>query len=170
MKNITREQAKASGLTRYFTGKPCVRGHFSERRTASGSCLVCINEDKQAKRAKRPGYRTRKQLDARREASVRVCTTCGESFPATTEFFVLIKNKARNWEGLSAECRECRNARFIPFYKKNKKRLIKRAVKNKAHRRATDPDFVIIDRRWSRDSARRRFTDPEERAKVTARD
>lgn len=37
---ITREQAIARGLRRYFTGKPCRRGHASER-TLAGVCLAC---------------------------------------------------------------------------------------------------------------------------------
>jgi hypothetical protein len=168
MKTITRADATSAGLKRYFTGEPCVRGHISERITINGTCHACFLENKQAARAKKPGYRTREELDARRDATVRVCTTCGEAFPATTEHFVLIKNKQRNWEGLSAECRECRNERFHPFYKKNRKRLIKRAIKDKKRRRK-DPDFLVKDRQWSRDSARRRFSDPKQRAKVTAR-
>jgi len=39
-KIITRKEAIAKGLKRYFTGKPCKRGHVSERSVKS-SCLVC---------------------------------------------------------------------------------------------------------------------------------
>lgn len=41
MKIISRAEAKAAGLARYFTGKPCKRGHVDERRTAGGNCLTC---------------------------------------------------------------------------------------------------------------------------------
>jgi len=41
MKIITRAEARSAGLPRYFTGKPCKRGHISERRTAGGNCLTC---------------------------------------------------------------------------------------------------------------------------------
>lgn len=41
---ITRRQAKALGLKRYFTGKPCKRGHLAEWGTASGACLDCQYE------------------------------------------------------------------------------------------------------------------------------
>jgi hypothetical protein len=50
-KIITRAEAKAQGLTRYFTGEPCKFGHISQRNTASGGCHVCLNE-KQKKRWK----------------------------------------------------------------------------------------------------------------------
>lgn len=41
---ISRQQAKALGKLRYFTGRPCARGHISERQVANFSCLVCKNE------------------------------------------------------------------------------------------------------------------------------
>lgn len=41
MELLTRQQAKAAGLKRYFTGKPCKHGHTSERQTANGRCVEC---------------------------------------------------------------------------------------------------------------------------------
>ena len=38
---ITRAQAKAEGLTRFFTGKPCKHGHLSERTSCNGGCIAC---------------------------------------------------------------------------------------------------------------------------------
>lgn len=38
---LTRRQAVATGAKRYFTGKPCVHGHVSERRTSDRQCLAC---------------------------------------------------------------------------------------------------------------------------------
>jgi hypothetical protein len=40
---ITRAQAKASGLTTYFNGKPCPKGHVAQRKTGSGGCVECAN-------------------------------------------------------------------------------------------------------------------------------
>lgn len=45
MEVITRAQAKASGSTTYFTGKPCARGHVSIRYTSIGKCRECSFED-----------------------------------------------------------------------------------------------------------------------------
>ena len=41
---ISRKDAKAQGLKRYFTGKPCKRGHVAERYVGSRACLECQNE------------------------------------------------------------------------------------------------------------------------------
>lgn len=40
----TREEAKKTGNKYYFTGKPCIRGHISIRKT-KGSCVECMKED-----------------------------------------------------------------------------------------------------------------------------
>jgi len=41
MEVITRKQAREQKLSRYYTGKPCVHGHLSERWTCSGVCIAC---------------------------------------------------------------------------------------------------------------------------------
>lgn len=38
---VTRADAKAAGLTRWFSGKPCKHGHLSERTTCNGACIAC---------------------------------------------------------------------------------------------------------------------------------
>lgn len=44
MKN-TRKEARLFGEVRYFTGKPCSRGHISERWTCSSKCVACHYEE-----------------------------------------------------------------------------------------------------------------------------
>jgi 5-methylcytosine-specific restriction endonuclease McrA len=41
---ISRGEAKAQGLRRYFTGAPCKRGHVAERLVCSSTCTVCAAE------------------------------------------------------------------------------------------------------------------------------
>ena len=38
---ITKKEAYARGLKRYFTGQPCMRGHISER-ALGGGCISCV--------------------------------------------------------------------------------------------------------------------------------
>lgn len=40
---VTRPEAQASGSKRYFTGKPCILGHVSERYVANKSCSACLS-------------------------------------------------------------------------------------------------------------------------------
>jgi 5-methylcytosine-specific restriction endonuclease McrA len=51
---ILRAQAKALGLKRYFTGKPCKNGHVSERSTAQKVCIECRNINASIWKAKFP--------------------------------------------------------------------------------------------------------------------
>ena len=39
---VTRDEARLAGLKRYFTGKPCLRGHLSERHLVNGTCRTCF--------------------------------------------------------------------------------------------------------------------------------
>lgn len=38
---VSRQQAIAAGAVRYFTGKPCKRGHIVERTTRGAACVAC---------------------------------------------------------------------------------------------------------------------------------
>lgn len=39
---MTRVEARAKGLKRYFTGNMCKYGHIAERDTKNGGCLECV--------------------------------------------------------------------------------------------------------------------------------
>ena len=40
---ISRDEARKQGLTRYFTGCPCKRGHIAERLVSNKRCAECAN-------------------------------------------------------------------------------------------------------------------------------
>lgn len=42
---ISRKEAKSLGLKRYFTGKPCKRGHVEERSVSIAACVGCTREN-----------------------------------------------------------------------------------------------------------------------------
>lgn len=48
-----RSEAKAAGLTRYFTGKPCPAGHVSARMVSSGACVECLKARRAATQEQR---------------------------------------------------------------------------------------------------------------------
>ncbi len=52
MTATARQAAQAAGLTTYFTGKPCKRGHVSARHTKDRQCVVCRIEVSQARPVK----------------------------------------------------------------------------------------------------------------------
>lgn len=44
LKIISRKEAEARGLKRFFTGKVCAHGHLAERYTINRQCYVCAKE------------------------------------------------------------------------------------------------------------------------------
>jgi hypothetical protein len=42
---VTRREAFAAGLKRYYTGKPCKRGHIAERCVYTCGCIACQRSD-----------------------------------------------------------------------------------------------------------------------------
>ncbi len=63
---ITRAEAKAQGRARYFTGKPCKRGHVAERYVSIATCVECNSEAGRKRLATNPEY-SRKHYAANRE-------------------------------------------------------------------------------------------------------
>jgi 5-methylcytosine-specific restriction endonuclease McrA len=51
---VSRDEAIAQGLLRYFTGKPCHRGHVSDRIVSSYQCVECSREKAAEWRAENP--------------------------------------------------------------------------------------------------------------------
>ena len=75
---ITRAEARAQGLTHYFTGKPCKHGHI-EKRLIAGTCLGCnrehnrrfreVNGENQRARARELYLENCEQIRARKRAN-----------------------------------------------------------------------------------------------------
>ena len=68
VKIISRKEAKARGLTRYFTGKPCKHGHIAERDTGAGRCVEYNRNWARAEDQGIEGIRTRRYYTSNIEA------------------------------------------------------------------------------------------------------
>lgn len=44
MNLVSKTEARSQGLTRYFTGRPCKRGHVAERFVSTKHCVRCAGE------------------------------------------------------------------------------------------------------------------------------
>lgn len=51
MKIVTRTPAAMAGLKRYYTGKPCKHGHYSERWVYNSHCVECTMETNRRRQA-----------------------------------------------------------------------------------------------------------------------
>ncbi len=83
MEIITAQEARERGLKRYYTGKPCKRGHYSERHL-SGPCYACAKEDYRAKKSPKQraanARNTADQIEAAGLAPLEFCAENGITF------------------------------------------------------------------------------------------
>lgn len=96
-KLISRADAKAQGLNRYFTGKPCPKGHIAERKASNCGCTVCLRE------AVKGYYKTEKGAEAKRKYLESYRTENAEN---AKEY--MREYRAENAERLSTASREYR--------------------------------------------------------------
>ena len=78
MATVTRKEAVAQGLTRYFTGKPCKYGHVTERLVSNRKCVACAQAATKQWMAENP----EKRLENRREYRVAYRAKNGERLRA----------------------------------------------------------------------------------------
>jgi hypothetical protein len=66
---ISRADARAAGLTRYFTGRPCPAEHIAERFVSNKGCCECNDV---AGRLRQPSLKTQERLRRREERAKQV--------------------------------------------------------------------------------------------------
>lgn len=129
MEPISRKDAMSLGLKRYFTGKPCTRGHIDYRSTCDHSCFAC-NRIKSANQKKDP--ETIKRHRAARK----------EKYHSDPEVRKIAVKKTAEWV---AKNKERSAAYFKAYYLRNKERALS---EDKARREArrNDPEWVAKER------------------------
>ena len=95
-----KEIAILNGEKTYFTGRPCKKGHISDRYSDSSSCVICTKdkakawvENSEQNRASRRlsirnNYWIKKSVDPKEAEALRIahdgkCACCGNSEPGT---------------------------------------------------------------------------------------
>src|SRR5580765_1516984 len=145
---VTRAEARAAGAKRYFTGKPCKRGHISEYYTNISQCIVCSrlqtyewlarNPERwdESRRQWRDGNRSRisEQARAWKEAHP-------EQRRATLKLWRL-KNKAK-----IAEKRKARRAAKPNIYRAHAENRRARKLSNGGSYTAQQIDNLILQQR-----------------------
>jgi hypothetical protein len=123
MKVVLRSEAKQLGLTRYFTGKPCLHGHLSERFTSCTKCTKCA-------------LVTAKSYVAKQATTLDATKTCGvcKTNKTINEF---AKHSSGKY-GVAATCKACKKVYRDNWYIQNKAEcLIKSAqwAKENVHKK-----------------------------------
>lgn len=122
MEVITRKRALAQGLRKYFTGKPCKRGHLAERLTSNSHCLECS--------AQYFAERYQREKDLFRERSRR---------PDVVQRRNALRNERRRRNP------EARKAETTKYRAKHKAKLVADAKTRKLSLQRRTPTWVNID-------------------------
>jgi hypothetical protein len=150
MKIISRKDALNKSLSRYFTGKPCIKKHVVERYTSDGKCVSCVvltsqkswkrikdkknildqttnpkiknilNEIKEAKLFNKPFDRLTDKLTKLRDEQIKITAA---NWRKNNKEYVSKKNKIRHKENmLVEEYRKENVARAQKWYFENKEK------------------------------------------------
>lgn len=79
---ISRGDARKQGLKRYFTGKPCRRGHLSERHVSNLTCMECQRLKTAASYPNRDPEKERQRLARWRDANREKVNAKGREYGA----------------------------------------------------------------------------------------
>jgi 5-methylcytosine-specific restriction endonuclease McrA len=98
---ISWSEAKASGLPRYFTGRPCkAAAHIAERLTANGNCIECSKAALRARYAANPEKHRQRAREWGQQNAARRSVTQKAYRAANTE---KRKQAVLRWRGQNAD-------------------------------------------------------------------
>jgi 5-methylcytosine-specific restriction endonuclease McrA len=116
-------EAKLQGADRFYTGRPCKRGHVSERYTASRECVSCTSDKAKKRWAEKPDIEKQRIAAWRAENKARIV-----AYDAARRKIAWAENAPK----LLSEQREYykknihkKRAYLRAYYKKNARRLSK---------------------------------------------
>jgi hypothetical protein len=133
---VTKQEARESGLTTYFTGKPCKHGHLERKLVVNSVCLEC---DRQRKRRRRPQKTPRNPKTPNPESIARRRAKCREYQRA----FRQRRGKQSPHESREyyKKHRESCQTASLRYYRKNKQKCTKRQRERKRERYHSDATY-----------------------------
>lgn len=139
---MKRREAKALGLAKYCTGKPCKRGHLAERYVNHAHCVECIKIQTTAWRLTNPEKQItsmRKWLENNRELHNTRVKRWQEANPEK------IKIAAIAWAKANPEKVKATAKRYI---QRHPAEYTARSVANVAKRAKRIPKWLTINDKW----------------------
>lgn len=137
---ISREEARAAGLFRYFTGKPCKNGHAAERFVSNSACSAC-NEAW----AKANPEKVRKRVSRWADANKEVLRNAQRRWREANR--EKERERSRSW---NAANRASRNAKARERYAANREKEHERQGR---YREANRETTRKASRRWNKTPA-----------------
>lgn len=137
MEIISRDAAIAAGLKRYFTGKPCRKGHVCERQVHQHRCVECVKLKNQANYSADP-ERHRFSAAARRAKRPERHKAQQAEYRAKNR--QVLRSRSASWRAKNPELlRESQRA----YYQRNRRSRIDDAVARERARLQSDPLFAF---------------------------
>lgn len=141
---VTRGDALAAGLKRYYTGKPCARGHVDYRYVCDHSCAECMRQKAASQRASDPSLS--KKSTARTKAK----------YHSDAAFRLNAISRTAAWvEANKEKSKAYHRQRYIDNREKAREQSKARRAEKKL-----DPQWVEAERARSRERHKR---NPEEK-------
>lgn len=137
MEIIDRKTARAAGLKRYFTGKPCVNGHVDYRTVVRGSCFECCRK------------RWRERYAANREK----CLERNKKYRAANRAATIAKGRKRY-----AANREKERERTQRYRAANREKVLKQRQRYRAANCEKAREYRAANRAANRAKGRERWT------------
>lgn len=158
MQIVTREQAKISGLKKFFTGNPCSKGHVCERLVSNGQCVQCKAKQREPDKQKQYNieYRDKnrekiKAYDRQRRSGPEFAALRRLRYRKKKEQFVgPLKPRLKQPEHIK---KEKRAASFRSYYDRNKERLLQAKKEYVANNRES---YLEAQRQWRLKNVSRR--------------
>jgi Recombination endonuclease VII len=123
MQIISRKEARAAGLVRYFTGLPCPHGHLAERRVKGATCCECAKTNNksgyatpQGKHVKKVSFLKRQygltieEVDNMRASQGYCCAICSTPENETPKQVLFIDHEHVTGNVRALLCRDCNTA------------------------------------------------------------
>jgi hypothetical protein len=139
---VKRREAKALGLDKYCTGKPCKRGHLAERYTKQAHCVECVKIQTNAWKLANPEKQAasmRKWIENNRDLHNMRVKRWQKANPEK------IKAAATLWVKANPEKVKAKTKRYI---ERHPAEYTARAVASVAKRAKRVPKWLTINDRW----------------------
>jgi hypothetical protein len=161
-KILTTAEAKALGLKKYFSGKPCPKGHIAERYVG-GSCVICSRERAAQKyvehKDERLAYEKERYLKNKKDpvfvAKEKIRKAKWKRNNPDKVRAQAAKERAVNPEKHRAKARKCyakyrekNNARCVDWRKANRDLVQAYVSERRAMRKTRMPKDMATEYRW----------------------